>query len=126
MKTQNVLKRILVVALLTFALSNFTGMYTPQLSLGPSAHAQTANQKANAISRYRTVVDNLIAALEAEKTARRQYDALDLGTVLVDGDFTGDNMGLTKAQFVTAVAAADTIQNAYGAGVRTSLYKVAH
>lgn len=125
MKTYN-LKLFVIVAVIAFALGNFTNSRAPQVSLVPAAHAQTGSQKANHISKYRNVVDSLIAALEAEKTLRRQYDALDLGNVLVDGDFTGENLGITKAQFVTAVAAADTVQTAYGSSVRTSLYKVAH
>lgn len=120
------LKPFFVVAVLAFALGSLLSARTAKISLVPAASAQTTTQKANFISKYRNAVDSLTAALELERTLRRQYDALDLGNALVDGDFTGENLGITKAQFVTAVSAADTVQTAYGSSVRTSLYKVAH
>lgn len=125
MKNHN-LKLFLIVAASAFALGNLFAVRGPEVSLVPAAHAQTANQKSNFISKYRNAVDSLTAALEVERTLRRQYDALDLGNALADADFTGENVGITKLQFTTAVAAADTVQTAYGSSVRTSLYKVAH
>jgi hypothetical protein len=125
MKTYN-LKLYLVVTVLAFALGNFTGSHGPNVSLVPTAHAQTSNQKANFISNYRAVIDKVTAAMEAEKSLRSQYNALSLSSALADADFTGDNLGITKTQLLAAVTGMDAMQTAYGATVRGQLYAVSH
>jgi hypothetical protein len=111
-------KITLLFALLT-AVMALTATTVPAPAL-----AQTATAKANFISKYRAVSEALLSALAQEKALREQYDALDLGTVLVDGDFTGENTGISKAQFTTAVASFETIQAAATSGHRTNLYKL--
>jgi hypothetical protein len=92
----------------------------------PVAHAQTTGQKTGFISNYRAVIDRLNAAMEQEKTLRSQYTALSLSSAIVDGDFTGDNVGITAAQLTAAVSSMDTMQTAYGATVRQNLYRIGH
>jgi uncharacterized membrane protein len=81
-------------------------------------------QKADFISRYRAAITAFITALQALNTLQAQYGALDLGNVLVDADFTGNNSGITKAAFVAAVGSAGTMDTTFLQGHNTNMYKV--
>jgi hypothetical protein len=125
MKRQNVLKLILAVAVLAFALGNLTGTKAPQLSLVPTAHAQGPTQKANIISRYRQAARDLITVESTLRNLRREYDSLNYGALLVDGDFANGNAGITAAQFVDGVGAIDPVLTTLNTN-RTNLFRLAN
>ncbi len=56
-----------------------------------------------------------------------QYTAGDLGNVLVDGDFSGVNAGITKAEFVAfyGTPLTDVLALLGKAGMKTALYALA-
>lgn len=67
--------------------------------------ALTANQKTEFINAVRDAATRLMKAVTDQAALKRKYDGLDLGTVLVDGDFIGgNNSGITKSDFATAVS----------------------
>ncbi len=80
-------------------------------------------QKLAFIERSREVAK---ALLDFE-TLQAQYTAQDLGTVLVDGDFTQENDGITKANLISLFGTPWTDVNTLleKAGIKTVLYTIA-
>jgi len=88
-----------------------------------------SNTKQDLITEYRAAIAQINQGFERALACDVQWDALDYGNTLVDGDFAADNQGITKAEFAAAVqivrdlrtkTAADNNFNAY----KTTLYKV--
>jgi hypothetical protein len=76
------------------------------------------------ISRYRADVTTFLHALDALMAARRQWDALDLGTTLTEEDFAGANADLTVAELTAAVASIEAINGFIAAGHATNLFEL--
>lgn len=85
----------------------------------------TTNQKQNSINLLRQLASDLIKAVDGFNAFNSRYTALDLGNTLVDGDFTSDSAGITKNDWVSAVATLQAVALLSGAQ-RTVLSKVAN
>lgn len=87
--------------------------------------APTAAQKSNFITGIRQCAGQTLYQIESVYAAlNAQYVAGDLGNVLVDGDFVGDNAGISQADLVAAISSLDAIKTLLGQGHATNLYKV--
>lgn len=76
------------------------------------------------VTRYRQGVTRLLQASDELQALDREYVALDLGNSLMDGDFDGANVGITKAQLVAAVGSVEAIDALLATGHATNLYRV--
>lgn len=123
---KNQIKLMVISIALSLSIGFLVGNNIPTVNVVTTTYAQTTSQKAGFITNYRLAIDRINFAMEAEKTLRSQYNALGLSSALVDGDFTGDNQGITAAQFTAAIGSMDTMQTAYGATVRQNLYRIGH
>lgn len=85
----------------------------------------TLNQKVNSINNLRKHVSAFLTAVNDFGAFSSLYTALDLGNALADLDFTGDNAGITKADWVAAVGIMQTVATITGPQ-RTTLSKVAN
>ena len=84
----------------------------------------TTAQKSDHITRVRSAVDTWLAAQAALTELKREWDALDLGSDMVEADFVGENIGLLPADIAavyTSLAAELTLM---GQGHATNLFKV--
>lgn len=75
-----------------------------------------AEHVARHIAAVRGAAAGLIAALDAYRAARPEWDNRDYFNALTDADFVGPNAGLTKAQFAAALSSLEAIE----AWVRTN------
>lgn len=75
------------------------------------------------VAQYRRTAWRLIDSFQRLGNLKSEYDALDLGNVLQEADFTA--LGFTKTEFTTAVSSVDTLLTTFDAGHDTNLYKVA-
>jgi hypothetical protein len=82
------------------------------------------NKVSDHITQFRQILTNLSRAAQAADTFVGEYDALDLGNVITDEDFTGSNEGITHDEFVTAVAATKGLLTGLDSGVKTVIYKL--
>jgi hypothetical protein len=83
----------------------------------------TQTQKDNIITQGRTLVKSLIDLMGALKGFDQRYVGGGYSS-LVNGDFIGANLGITAADFSTAVSNIETILSTYNAGQGTNMEKV--
>lgn len=76
--------------------------------------AQASDAKANLISAMRQDATDFTGVRAKYRQHKARYDAL--GFTWADGDFTGENAGLTAAQFTTGVGNLENVFNAYDSG----------
>jgi hypothetical protein len=76
------------------------------------------------IADTRGQVGVLLQAMQTLNGLRQEYDALNLGSILVDADFVGDNAGITAAQLVAAYSSVAAIQSLLASGHNTNLNTV--
>jgi len=85
----------------------------------------TTQQKENYVREIRQAATKLIEGQEELNALYTHWTAEDLGNVLVDGDLTGDNAGLTVTNLADVIgttrAAIDTL---WAAGHSTNLYRL--
>lgn len=81
----------------------------------------TSNQKSDFISRLRAHAASEVALRNQAVALKREYDALDLGNVIVDGDFVGANEGLTKANMVSVITSITNLETTWDSGNDTNM-----
>lgn len=86
--------------------------------------ARTLAQKEDFIARQRAVIKSITDSFQGAIALGREYAALDLGSELTDDDFVGVNAGITKADFLAAIASLQAIDQFAAQGHATNLYKV--
>ena len=84
----------------------------------------TEQQISDFISRVRATATAFNQEIDAFNGLKRQYDALDLGSVLTDKDFTGSNAGILASDLVGAIALIDGVLKQLPPGSSTVLYKI--
>ena len=86
----------------------------------------TSSQKSDHITRVRSAVDTWLAAQDALRALRREWDALGLADALTEADFVGSNAGLTPAQMAAVYTSLDAEMALMTQGHATNLYAVAN
>lgn len=84
----------------------------------------SVNKKLNFISRQIEVNERLVQAYLDYLEMRTEYDALDYGNTLTDGDIAGDVAHVTKADLVAAFVSLANIQAVMSAGNLTNFLKL--
>lgn len=87
--------------------------------------AMNATERFNEITRIRAAATALAEAIEELQAVKKEWDYLDLGNVIVAGDFTDRHEGLTVTDLAnvvgTTLAAIDAL---LVAGHGTNLYTI--
>lgn len=84
----------------------------------------TQGQLSDHITRVRACARKLVDAVEELDNLRSEWDALDLGNVLTDEHFIGENEGLTTAQIASVYTTHGAFKSLFAHGHATNLYKV--
>jgi len=116
------LKTIILTAIITFATTLV--LFGGATKTIQTTSAQNADAKSNFISKVRTWAGDYVALDDRGNALKAEYDSLDLGNVLVDGDFIGSNSGYTKAQLVSAISSMGTLHTSYASGHNTNFQKL--
>ena len=82
------------------------------------------SKKSDHITSFRQTCTALTNAAQQADAFLGLYSALDLGNSIADDDFKGGNDGLTKEEFVNAVAAVEGLLKGLQPGVKTVIYKM--
>ena len=84
----------------------------------------TQRQISDHITMVRQNVRKILDGVEELDNLRAAWDALDLGNVLTDEHFLGENEGLTTAQIASVYTTHAAIKGLFAKGHATNLYKV--
>lgn len=71
--------------------------------------ALTTNQKTNFINDVRRISTQMMRTLEEAASLKRMADNLDVGANIGDGDFQGNNAGITDEEMDNAIGSLDAI-----------------
>ena len=91
--------------------------------------AQSDARKSNQITTYRQAFTNLVSSLEAWERLSKRDAAMGFSAGLVDGDFVGDNAGITAEYLTDGVTAGDSLVAHFRQSGQTrdlKLYRVAY
>ena len=83
-----------------------------------------ANKKSDHITAFRQICTALTQAAQQADAFLGLYSALDLGNSMADEDFKGGNEGLTKEEFINAIAAIDGLLEGLDTNVKGAVYKL--
>lgn len=82
----------------------------------------TSNQKSDFLSRLRQYAADEAELRDRAQSLKREYTALDLGTVITNPDFVGSNTGLTVTDMTNTINTIDALESAFSAGHKTNIY----
>jgi hypothetical protein len=88
--------------------------------------AATPQQKSNFITAARAYGEQLVRLMADGNQLRDLYTDLGLAGAIADPDFTGDNAGITAADFAAAITAIGADLTEWTALRRTAISKISH
>lgn len=84
-----------------------------------------ATNKTNFIVAEQNLITDFLSVMERSRGLKAQYDALDLGSAIIDSDVSAAGLsGVTAIDFISAVGSMDTIYNLFDSGHDTNLFKI--
>lgn len=88
--------------------------------------AATPQQKTEFIGAARRYGEALVRLMNNGAALRDKWTDLGLAGTIVDADFTGDNAGLSAADFTAAINAIGTDLTGWTTAQRTAINKITH
>ena len=86
----------------------------------------TNDQKHSFIDQTRQTMTDLMRTLDTIRSLQRKYTALDLGSKLIDDDFSGRNDGIESSDFIAAMTSVTAIIAALPDGADATVYKISY